>query len=93
MQDMEYIVTDTEESPSHRPTQIEQVVLEMVLELHPNHLTADELILEVAGERDPTEPDYIRNAIRDLKGSGLLRYIDEGVAPTHAALRAGTLLS
>lgn len=92
MQDMEYVDTETEGLPTDRHAQIEQAVLEMVLELHPEHLTADELILEVAGDRDPTEPDSIRIAIRDLKGSGLLRHVDEGVLPTRPALRAGALL-
>jgi len=64
----------------------------MVLELHPQHLTADELVLRLAGDRDPTEPDSIRNAIRDLKCCGLLCYIDQVVAPTQSAVHAGELL-
>jgi len=78
--------------PTYRPVQIEQAVLEMVLELHPQHLTADELVLRLAGDRDPTEPDSIRNAIRDLKCCGLLCYIDQVVAPTQSAVHAGELL-
>jgi hypothetical protein len=92
MQDMEYVAAEDERSPVPRRAQIEQVVLEMVLELHPDHLTSDELILEVANEQDRSEQDDVRNAIRDLKGSGLLRHVDEGVMPTRAALRAGALL-
>lgn len=79
-------------SPAREQTQIEQAVLEMILELHPDHLTRAELVLKVASDQDGSEADNIRNAIRDLKCSGLVRYVGEVVAPTHSALRAGTLL-
>ena len=71
--------------------QVERAVLEVVIELHPDHLTPSELVLKVAGERD--ESEEIRHAIHDLKGCGLFRFTGEVVEPTHAALRAFALLT
>jgi len=93
MQDRKHIATEEKRSSTGMQAQIERAVLEMVFELHPDQLTTDELVLKVAGHRDPTEPNNIRDAIRDLISSGLLRNIDEVVAPTHAALRTAALLS
>jgi hypothetical protein len=72
--------------------QIERAVLEMVVNLHPDHLTPSELVLKVAGDRDPSEGKAILRAVHDLRRSGLLRLIGDVVAPTHAALRAAALL-
>lgn len=83
-------------SPDIMQRQVEQVVLEIVIELHPDRLTIPELILKVAADRDQLEGEDVRFAIRDLRASGLLRYRndDQVVEPTHAALRvAGLLLS
>lgn len=71
--------------------QVELAVLNEVIELHPDHLTPSELVLKMAGDR--CEDEEIRDAIRELKGSSLLRYIGEVVAPTHAALRASALFT
>jgi hypothetical protein len=79
-------------SPDGETRQIERAVLEIVLELHPDHLTIPELVLKVAADRDQAEGEDVRLAVRDLRGSGLLRYVDGLVVPTHAALRAFELL-
>jgi SOS response regulatory protein OraA/RecX len=71
--------------------QIERVILEIVTELHPDHLTPSELVQKVAEERD--ERDEVAEAIRDLKGVGLLNDIDTAVEPTLAAIRAVALLT
>lgn len=71
--------------------QVERAVLEEVIDLHPDHLTPSELVLKMSGERD--EDEELRDAIRDLEGSGLVRRIGGVVAPTHAALRAATLFA
>lgn len=71
-------------------TQLERAVLEEIIELHPDHLTPSELVLKMAGARD--EDEEVRRAICDLKASGLLRYVGDVVAPTHAALRAFSVL-
>jgi hypothetical protein len=78
------------------PAELERTVLTEIVELHPELLTIDELILRVARHpRDETTKEEIRNAIRDLRRSGLVRYRDddEVVEPTHAALRAFDLLT
>lgn len=71
---------------------IECGVLQEVIELHPDHLTPPELVLRVATDRDESEGEAILHAIRDLRSSGLLGYVDDVVAPTHTALRAAALL-
>jgi hypothetical protein len=76
--------------------ELERTVLTEVIELHPELLTIPELILRVARHpEDEATKERVRNAIRDLRRSGLLRYRgdDEVVEPTHAALRAFDLLT
>jgi hypothetical protein len=72
---------------------LEHAVLTMILNLHPEHLTTSELILKIAGDQEPADEESIRQAIRDLKGSGLLRCTEDIVQPTHAAVRAADLLT
>lgn len=71
--------------------QVELVVLHEIVDLHPDHLSPAELILRLSGERD--EAEEIKEAIGELKASGLCRYLGEVVAPTHAALRAYAILA
>lgn len=71
--------------------QIERVILEIVVELHPDHLTPPELVREVAGERD--EREEVTKAIRDLKEVRLLEDVDTAVVPTAAAIRSVTILT
>jgi hypothetical protein len=78
--------------PDGEARQIERAVLEIVLELHPDHLTVPELVLKVAADRDQVEGEDVRLAVRDLRASGLLRYVGDLVVPTHAALRAFAIL-
>jgi hypothetical protein len=72
---------------------VEHAVLMTILDLHPEHLTPSELVLKVAGEGDQAAREEIRQAIRDLRGSSLLRYTGDVVEPTHAAVRAGELFA
>lgn len=83
----------TDRAPLPLP-HLEQVVLEMVIDLHPDHLTVIELISKVAADRNLPETEDLKFAIRDLRGSGLLRYRDDDqvVEPTYAALRCAALL-
>lgn len=85
------MTTESQRLPQ-RSRQVERAVLEIVVDLHPDHLTRSELALMVGGDRDHLEGEAIQHAIRDLRRSGLLRYIGDVVAPTHAALCAVTLL-
>jgi hypothetical protein len=62
----------------------------------PERLTIDELVTQVVQDPDDrAERNSARNAIRDLRKAGLLRYQNaaEVVEPTHAAIRAYFLLS
>jgi hypothetical protein len=72
---------------------VEHAVFMAILDLHPEHLTPSELVLKVAGEGDQAAREEIRQAIRDLRGSSLLRYTGDIVEPTHAAVRASELFA
>jgi hypothetical protein len=74
------------------PQLIERAVLEVVVDLHPDHLAVPELVLRMAADDDHSEDEEIREAIRELRRAGLFRYIDGVVAPTHTALHATELL-
>jgi hypothetical protein len=79
--------------PDDDPHLFESTVLETILHLHPEHLTISELVLRMAGALDEPQCESLREAIRDLRGSGLVQYIDGVVAPTHPAVRAAELLT
>jgi hypothetical protein len=73
--------------------QLEGALLHLILALHPDHLTADELTREMAA--DPGRGDEahaIRQAIRRLHRSNLVREVGETVVPTHTALRFAELI-
>lgn len=79
-----------------KPELLERTVLEEAIELHPERLTIDELVLRIAADPDDgTQVEAIRQATRELRRSGLLNYRndDEVVEPTHAAMTAYTLLT
>jgi hypothetical protein len=67
------------------------VVLCRVLELHPDTLTQDELVRDLTGgrPREFSELDWVKRAIGELAGAGLLHRFreEETVRPTRAALR------
>lgn len=73
-------------------TQLERTVLEEILRLDPRHLTIPELVLMIGADRDQSEGEDIVHAIRDLRATGLLRYVGDVVAPTYATLRVAELL-
>jgi hypothetical protein len=73
------------------PRQFESVVLIEIVELYPDQLTPDELVLRLSGGRD--ERQELMDAIRKLKGSGLLEYNGDAVAATGAALHAAELFT
>jgi hypothetical protein len=73
-------------------TQIERMVLQEVVTLHPDHLTRSELSLKLAVDpKDQSEVKDIAHASNSLRASGLLRYNGDVVEPTHAAVRAAEL--
>jgi hypothetical protein len=58
-----------------------------VLLFHPDHLTRDELLLDLTTRMDGQAADVTyRDAICSLRASGLLRVEGESVLPTRAAL-------
>lgn len=69
----------------------EAAVLRLVLEIHPETLTQDELIRELTGggSKAFSEADAVQRAVRDLAAAGLLHRPgeDEVVRPTRAAIR------
>ncbi|HEY8808495.1 MAG TPA: hypothetical protein VIM28_00615, partial [Solirubrobacterales bacterium] len=89
-------VTDSTGSLIAETEILERTILEEVVELHPECLTIPELILRIASDpEDGVKEERIRHATRELRRSGLFRYRngDELVEPTHAALRAFSLLT
>jgi hypothetical protein len=70
----------------------ESAVLRMLLELHPAHLTMEELVREVGGDRGFAERDAIERAVRDLAAAGLLHRGEPFVEPTRAAMRFSELV-
>jgi hypothetical protein len=82
--------------PKYNSALVEQAILEVAIELHPQHLTIGELSSKIVSDsNDRKEVETVAQAIRDLKRSGLLSYrdVNEVVEPTHAALRAFALLA
>lgn len=76
------------------PTKLERTVLTEVVEL--GELTIAELILRIAHDPDDeTAKDKIRNATRDLRRDGVVRYRedDEIVTATRPAIRMYELLT
>jgi hypothetical protein len=63
-------------------------VLSLVLVLHPDHLSDEELRREMlAGRQDFDPNDAYERAVHDLIGCGLLRRDGDSVIPTRAAVR------
>ncbi len=90
------MTTDAGISPRCSREAVERAVLEEVIELLPVRMTVAELCLWIAANpEDDREVETIRDAIRDLKRSGLLRYRNDGmvVEPTRAAVQAFALLT
>jgi hypothetical protein len=76
--------------PNYEVTAVETVLLEVVAELHPEHLSTGALLRKIASDpRDEREIETGVQAIRNLREVGLLADRgDEIVEPTPAACRA-----
>jgi hypothetical protein len=82
--------------PKYNPVKVGQALLREVIELHPTHLTVDELTQRiVADPADRKEVNTVTKAMSELRQSGLLHHRDDErtVEPTPAALHAFTLLA
>lgn len=79
-------------SPATQDEQNQAAVLVTLLHEHPAQLALDELILVLHADIDCANPeDAARRAVKELVGAGLVRYVDEMVVPTRAALRFARL--
>jgi hypothetical protein len=79
-------------APADGGDQIERTVLEEVVALHPDHLSLPELVRKMTVGDDWSEKEGIEEAVRELRGAGLLRQVGELLAPTYAALRFAALV-
>jgi hypothetical protein len=88
-------VTDSRVPPKYDVATVEAVILEVATEMHPRHLTARDLSLQIVSDPDDgREIQTAAEAIRNLRELDLLRVRDdEIVEPTQAALRACALLA
>lgn len=79
---------------NHDVPAVEEVILRLSTELHPEHLSAKEITARILSrEPDRREIDTAAQAITGLREFELLRArADDTVEPTAAALRAVTLL-
>jgi hypothetical protein len=79
-------------SPATQDEQNQAAVLVTLLHEHPTQLSLDELILVLHADIDCASPeDAARRAVKELVGAGLVRYVDQSVLPTRAALRFARL--
>lgn len=77
-----------EQTPEQLDHMFRRTILDEVLDLHPTHLRAGELVLAITAGADESfeGSDAIERAIRDLTGAGLLHCPGGIVMPTNAAL-------
>lgn len=80
--------------PKYDARKVEAVMLELVTELHPTHLTKEALAAKVIADADDRrEVRTAREAINGLREFGLIHpRLDDIVEPTVAALHAVALL-
>jgi len=85
------LVIESAKSPSDEDALIEGALLHLVLDLHPDHLSPDELVREMAVDPARTEDDAVRRAIGSLTRAGLVRLEGTVISPTHPARRFAQL--
>ena len=75
-------------------SELEPVILEVLLALHPAQLTIEELVRELEQERlsGQAARAAVEEGVRDLIAADLLRRHGPFVVPTRAALRFDRLL-
>ena len=81
--------------PKYNVAIVEAVILEVAAELHPEHLRAEELSLEIVGDaRDGRELKTAAQAIDGLREFGLVKVQDDGVVElTPVAIHVVALLT
>ena len=75
-------------SPRERDETIEAGLLAIAFDLHPDHLSANDLIRRaMAADAHPPEAQAVERALERLKDAQLLQELDRRISPTRAALR------
>jgi hypothetical protein len=72
--------------------QLEHSMLMEIIELHPIHLTCDELHLALSYSREGLKEFAIKDSLWSLRRFGLIRENGKVLEPTLAALRAAEVI-
>ncbi|HXS46316.1 MAG TPA: hypothetical protein VN756_02525 [Solirubrobacterales bacterium] len=81
------------QTPAEDDAKVEAAVLGRLLDLHPTHMTFDELVREVAADpEDFSQRDALERAVRDLGAAGLLHRSAGLIIASRAAVRFDELL-
>lgn len=88
-------MTDGGTQPGHDLRIVEGAVLEMAVELHPTHLSAEDLQQRIVSKRaDVLELETTSQAIVNLRELGILREGVNGILePTQPTMRTAALLT
>lgn len=70
---------------------LEHALLSAIVFLHPDHLTAEELVVRMEDEMSEIDRVAVLDTLQALKRSGLVRLNGKVVEPTYAALCAATI--
>ena len=82
------MTSDREATPASEDDQAQQAVLALLLDVHPAHLSVDELVREMTDRPDDFAPrDLLNNAVRDLAAAGLVHRHGAFVFASRAAVR------
>lgn len=75
-------------SPRERDETVEARLLATACDLHPEHLSADDLIRRaMAADAQSVQAQVLERALERLKDAQLLQELDRRISPTRAALR------
>ena len=88
------MTTDSRIPPEYNLKIVEDAVLDIAAELHPEHLSVGELSLKIVGDPDDSrEVETVAQAIRTLREFGLVKDRDDEIVElTPAAIHAVALL-
>jgi transcriptional regulator with XRE-family HTH domain len=75
-------------SPRERDETVEASLLAIAFDLHPEHLSANDLIRRaMAADAQSVQAQVLERALERLKDAQLLQELDRRISPTRAALR------
>jgi hypothetical protein len=84
-------MSEERDAPNERSLRLEGSLLAEIIDLHPDHLSQDELIVRMEDCPTGTDRIAILDTLRELKRSGLVRLNGEVVEPTFPALRTAEI--